>query len=483
MIAWLAAFGLVVAFVLLARAFGLTERSRQVLETTRASMAVMRADSMSDAQKEAALQSNALALFRAFFVIAGGLAAAMLLPAAALWIVDRLGWLSFDRVLAVSLSPAFLLISGTLAIIGLLAGSSSGEREGYSTLDRALHRIAFATYEVQADLADIEDRLFDARLGSCSSERPVFITSLPRAGTTLLLECCAAMPEFASHSYRDMPFVPIPCLWGTFSASFRREGRLQPRAHGDGMQIDFDSPEALEEVLWIKFWEEQYLTDRIRPWPARPRKEFTAFFARHMRKIIYVRRGGQAAGVRYISKNNLNIARVPLLTQMFSDATIVVPIRSPLDHASSLLEQHRQFLALHARDPFASRYMRAIGHFDFGAHLRPVDFDGWYDRRLSKDAATLGFWLEYWVAMYRHLLAADARLVHVLDYDALCADPVPGLRRLADRLGCRDADGLLAAASRIRPARPRTIDTAAVAPEIVREAESLYEALREAAAR
>ena len=336
-------------------------------------------------------------MFKSFLTLSTGLGVAALLPAAALWLCDRLGWLSFDRVLAVSLSPAFLLVSTAAVIATLLLGSRSAaaDAEGYSGVDRALHRVAFATYEVQADLADIEDRLFASHLGSITNQRPVFITSLPRAGTTLLLECCAALDEFASHTYRDMPFVMIPCLWSSFSGAFRREGQLKPRAHGDGMQIDFDSPEALEEVLWLKFWEKQYRADRVVPWPSRPRQEFTTFFARHMRKIAFVRRGDRADGVRYISKNNLNIARIPLVRQMFPDATIVVPVRAPLDHCSSLLQQHRQFSELHARDAFASRYMRAIGHFDFGEHLRPVDFDRWYDGRAQKDALTLSFWLEY----------------------------------------------------------------------------------------
>ena len=121
MISWLGAFGLVVAFVLLLRAFGLTERSRQVLETTRASMAVMRASSMSDEAKEAALQANARTLLRASVVLVFGLAAALLLPVAVLWVFDWLGWMEFGRVLAVSFSPVFLLISGAVVVVGLLA--------------------------------------------------------------------------------------------------------------------------------------------------------------------------------------------------------------------------------------------------------------------------------------------------------------------------------------------------------------------------
>ncbi len=483
MTSWLAAFGLVAAFVVLARALGLTERSRRVLATTRDSMAVMRAASLTDEQKEASLQANAIALFKSFLTLSAGLGVAALLPAAAIWLGDRLGWLSFDRVLAVSLSPAFLLVSTAVVIATLLLGrrSTAADAEGYSGVDRALHRIAFATYEVQADLADIEDRLFASHLGSIANQRPVFITSLPRAGTTLLLECCAALDEFASHTYRDMPFVMVPCLWSSFSTAFRREGQLKPRSHGDGMQIDFDSPEALEEVLWLKFWEKQYQADRILPWPSRPRQEFTTFFARHMRKIAWVRRGVRAEGVRYISKNNLNIARIPLVRQMFPDATIVVPVRAPLDHCSSLLQQHRQFSELHARDAFASRYMRAIGHFDFGEHLRPVDFDRWYDGRAQKDALMLSFWLEYWVAAYQHLLTMDRALVHFLDYDRLCADPVPGLRRLAERIDCRDTDRLVASAKGIRPARTRSIDTTGVPPEPLRQAQETYDALCAAA--
>jgi hypothetical protein len=483
MTSWLAAFGLLAAFVLVARALGLTERSRRVFATTRESMAVMRAASLTDEQKEAALQANAIALFKSFFTLSTGLAIAALLPATVLWLCDRLGWLSFDRVLAVSFSPAFLIASGAVVIATLLWGGrpATPDAESYSGVDRALHRVAFATYEVQADLADIEDRLFASHLESVTNQRPVFITSLPRAGTTLLLECCAALDEFASHTYRDMPFVMVPCLWSSFSGAFRREGQLKPRAHGDGMQIDFDSPEALEEVLWLKFWEKQYLADRVVPWPSRPRQEFTTFLARHMRKIAFVRRGDRAEGVRYISKNNLNIARIPLVRQMFPDATIVVPVRAPLDHCSSLLQQHRQFSELHARDAFASRYMRAIGHFDFGEHLRPVDFDRWYDGRAEKDALMLSFWLEYWVAAYRHLLTTDRALVHFLDYDRLCADPVPGLRRLAERIDCRDADGLLASAEGIRPARVRSVDTTGVPPELLRHAQETYDALCAAA--
>lgn len=64
----------------------------------------------------------------------------------------------------------------------------------------------------------------------------------------------------------------------------------------------------------------------------------------------------------------------------------------------------RDFLRIHDEDTFACEYMRGIGHYDFGANLCSIDFAGWIDVRQSRDAESLAFWLEYWVATYRHLL-------------------------------------------------------------------------------
>ena len=65
--------------------------------------------------------------------------------------------------------------------------------------------------------------------------------------------------------------------------------------------------------------------------------------------------------------------------------------------------------------------------------------------------------------------------------DRLCADPVPGLRRLAERIDCRDADRLLASAEGIRSARARSIDTSVVPDALLRQALDTYTALCEAA--
>jgi hypothetical protein len=474
---------LVVGFVVLIRLFGLVEKSGDVATIARRSFGVIRSSALSDAAKETALQKNAKQLLRLSFVLACGGVTAVLLPAGLLWVCDRLAWLSLKAVFSVAISPVFLITSSVLALVVVrVPRRKTPGRTDYSALDRSLHRVAFKIYGAQAALADLEDRLFAGQLAVCKTDRPVFITALPRAGTTLLLECCAKLPEFACHCYRDMPFVLLPCLWARFSATFQQAGERRERAHGDGMFIDFDSPEALEEVLWKTFWPQHYRSDRISPWQDEADGEFRAFFRSHMRKIILLRGGQGAHMARYVSKNNLNLARIRMLRRLFPDSVIVVPFRQPLHHAASLLEQHCNFLRLHENDPFACEYMRAIGHYDFGKNLCPVDFGGWIDEWQSQDAQSLAFWLKYWVVTYRHLLTQSDDLF-LLSYEALCEDPETGLHRLAEAIGSKHGDVLVSSAATWHSPRAREVDTGSVAPSLVKEAHCLYATLKETALR
>jgi len=471
---------LVLAFIVLLRRFALVEKSSEVLTITRRSLAVIRNAELSDERKENALQDNAKQMLRLSFVLTAGGAAAVLLPVGLLWVCDRLGWLSLAVVFSTAVSPGFLIGSGLVALLAiLLPASKEGSRKtDYSALDRVVHRVAFRTYGVQTSIADIEDRLFARPLGVCQVDRPVFITALPRAGTTLLLECCAKLPDFASHCYRDMPFVLVPCLWSRFSAKFQLSGELRERAHGDGMLIDFDSPEALEEVVWKTFWPRHYRNNRITPWRNQEHTEFEEFLRRHICKIILLRRGAKASTARYVSKNNLNIARATWLHRHFPKSTIVVPVRAPLQHAASLLSVHVNLCRIQAEDSFASEYMRAIGHFDFGEDVRPIDFDSWFETRKSVDTQELAFWLEYWVASYRHLLQNDSGWVHFLDYDGLCERPEQGLRALADLTETRHPDKLLSAATTIHPGSTREVDMSVVPRSLLAEANYVYDELR-----
>lgn len=350
----------------------------------------------------------------------------------------------------------------------------TGAGGDYGRVDRFLHTIAFKGAGLQKVLADLEDQMFKRDLDGIVVERPVFVTSLPRAGTTLLLEVIASLPGFATHTYRNMPFILCPMLWERIAAGFRKAGSRRERAHGDGVVVDFDSPEAFEEVLWQAFWREKYRDDRIVPWTAEDRDdEFEDFLRRHIAKILRLHGGG----TRYVSKNNANIARLDLLRAIFPDGSLVVPFRAPLQQANSLLRQHRRFLEIHKDDDFARRYMEGIGHHEFGRTLRPIDFAGWLERE-ARDSTTLDFWVTYWTHVFEQVLERTDEIA-LIDYDRMCDEPAPALERLAERLGL-DAGALRPQAERFRPPRPYN-DADEVDPATRARADHVYRRLQEAA--
>ncbi len=246
------------------------------------------------------------------------------------------------------------------------------------------------------------------------------------------------------------------------------------------MLIDFDSPEALEEVIWKAFYRKHYQSDRIIPWQEIEDEEFGDFFKNHMNKIILLRGGGRVSTNRYISKNNLNIARVQVLRQIIPDSIIIVPFRQPLQHAASLLTQHRNFMKIHAEDPFARDYMRDIGHFDFGENLCPVNFDGWLDQQRSQDPEKLTFWLEYWCATYKYLLRETNNIIFI-SYEELCENPTSCLKSLAQAVGCKNMNDLLKRADTIHPPRARQIETKIIDQTLLEETEKIYSILLESA--
>ncbi|MEN8251639.1 MAG: sulfotransferase [Bacteroidota bacterium] len=349
----------------------------------------------------------------------------------------------------------------------------------HSQIERILHDLAFKPWYPRVALSNIESRIYKRQLADVSVEKPVFITALPRAGTTLLLELCVGNNEFASHTYSDMPFLMTPLLWNRFSRNFQKSGTLNERVHGDGILVNVNSPESFEEIIWKEFWPSRYKEERIIPWTESSYSDFEDFFLDNMRKIIFLRRKEEKQ-VRFISKNNLNIARIGYLGGAFPDSTILILFRSPLQHASSLLKQHRNFLRIHKEDSYAKKYMEDTGHFDFGQNLRPVDFDGWLSKEHISDPNTLSFWLRYWISAYRYLLNGANDRVRFFSYDSLCDDPQSGLERLGGILEVKNIGLLMSNVDRITAPKPHAVDVDDIAPNIIDQAEDLYLELQNA---
>ena len=114
-----------------------------------------------------------------------------------------------------------------------------------------MHRLALGSKTLRRISFDIEKLLSrEKQKGSPSEVAPVYVCGLARSGTTMLLRVLDQVGSLASLNYRDMPFVMAPNLWKRLSGFGAKEAHLSERAHGDGIEVGYDSPEAFEEIFW-----------------------------------------------------------------------------------------------------------------------------------------------------------------------------------------------------------------------------------------
>ncbi len=455
--------------------------SHRAMKTMMAGLSAMTDSELDDDAKEVAVRRAGLGLIVASFSILWRALAALAVAAAPIFLADKFALASQDAILTLMMRWDYILIVCVVAGIGVevvrrlrrsSANRKAAETSLYSTADRFFHMVAFSSPAVLRSASWLEDRL-TARAAPAPSAPPVLVTSLARGGTTALLNALNELPEVATHTYRDMPFVTAPSLWNRLAGGNRRGVARRHRAHGDGLEIDLDSPEAFEEVVWQMYWPEKYGASSIAPWTAADRKpDAERFLERHMAKIVRARlsrnKAKSAQAARYLSKNNANIARIPYLAEAFPDCRIVVPVRRPENHAASLLRQHRNFVALQTEDDFIRRYMRDIGHFEFGLIHKPIQFAGFEAGRHDPDSHD--YWLDYWVHAFRDILRHRDRCIFVLQ-DDLRAAPQQTMTQLCAALDL--APGRVNFTSHFR-ATPDRSPTGLYDQQLYAEAAALY---------
>jgi len=352
----------------------------------------------------------------------------------------------------------------------------------YNFLDRMLHRFAFCHPIVQKTLCELENDLFRRELKTIDSRQEVFITGLPRAGTTLMLELLHATGEFQTYTYRNMPFILSPLLWNKLSRSFRKAGTRQERAHGDGMEISFDSPEAFEEVVWLT-----HMADKIVQGKALATlsaddiaEEFGDAVKYSVRKVLALAKQVEPGSrqLRYLSKNNANISRMDALLKLFPTSSILVLFRNPLAHISSLARQHERFLQKHASDTFSKQYMRWIGHYEFGENFKPIDFDGWLSDTELPLRVDETMWMRYWNAAYSYALNHKTTNVCFVDFDRLLEDRAASLERIARPLSLENEKALIDAARTLRSPTTQPVNMSTCPQDDWSRAQDIYSQLK-----
>lgn len=454
-------------FLLAIRWLGVVRLARSAVASSQKAVDVLRDKQIDDRQREKELQNASLKLFGFFIGILWRSILALCASFAPILLASLLGLATIEDVIRYLSRWDVIAITTAVFVLGYFlclrraTSAKKGFKANYSVLDQLLHRIAFSSPAVQLTAADIEKRVLGSTYGRVAAERPIFITSLPRAGTTILLEALSRFPSTATNTYRDMPFLLAPILWSRVSRGFHKHIAARERAHGDGVQFSYDSPEAFEEVLWRSFWPQKYTDSGILLWGAEDYlSDAGAFLGEHMKKIISLRRPDRTADGRYLSKNNANIARLDLISRMFPQAKILVPIRHPLEHAVSLLRQHRNFIDLHQTDAFIRSYMADIGHYEFGELHRPIAFPETEALLSNRDPLQLDYWLAYWIAAFEHLRTRREQVI-LVSFEALCRDGNSMLRDICAQLEIPE-EGLLDTVASIfkAPPPPRAESTA-----------------------
>ena len=217
---------------------------------------------------------------------------------------------------------------------------------------------------------DISDNL------KISFENHIFITGLPRSGTTGLLNFLYSSKKFASLIYEDMPFILAPNLYSLIVK--KKSLRKKERLHKDSLFYNLKSPEAFDEVF-LSCFKKKIL-----------KKELIKFITLVLLKC---------KKKKYLSKNNYNYKRIKLILNTLPNSKILIPFRHPINQAISLYTQHLKFIDLQKKDPFILEYMNFLGHHEFG-----LNHKSWNKSFKYSNKGELNYWLEQWNLFYKKII-------------------------------------------------------------------------------
>ena len=245
--------------------------------------------------------------------------------------------------------------------------------ENYSRIQKFLHDFVLGNKFINKSVYEIEKIIY-LKNKKIKNKSHVFITGLPRSGTTSLLNFLYSSNQYASLTYKHMPFILSP----NFSKLFHKKNlSKKERLHGDGISYDINSPEALDEIFFN--YDKEFIKNEL---------------INYIKLILLSENKN-----KYLSKNNLNFKRIDLINSILPISTFLIPIREPLQHANSLLNQHLNFSQLQQKNDFIRRYMNYVGHNEFGLNHKP-----WNNPINFNNLNDINYWLEQWCLFYQNIL-------------------------------------------------------------------------------
>lgn len=252
--------------------------------------------------------------------------------------------------------------------------------QNYKFYEKLLHELILSNENLKKSMFLLEKYFISKKIFNWSENKHIFITGLPRSGSTALLNFFYKTEKFASLTYKDMPFVLAVNLFKFVNESKSIEV-FKERAHKDGIFYSKSSPEAFEEIFWNTFKE----------------KTDTHYFITYLNLIL-----NKYNKSRYLSKNNYNYKRIDFIKKKFPNSLLIILFRDPLQTSYSLLKQHQRFIQLQKKNNFIKKYMIWLGHTEFGESHKY-----WFKPNTYKDTKSINYWLEQWLLFYKNLLALN----------------------------------------------------------------------------
>ena len=244
--------------------------------------------------------------------------------------------------------------------------------QNYSFIQKILHDLVLSNKFINKSLFEIEKIIY-IKKKNFKNQPHIFISGLPRSGTTSLLNFIYSSNQFASLKYINMPFILSP----NFSKLFNKKNTVKKeRLHADGIYYDMNSPEEFDEIFFSN--DEKYIKNEL---------------LNYIELILF-----SENKIKYLSKNNLNYKRIDLINSLLPNSIFLIPIRDPVQHSYSLLSQHFHFSKLQKKDDFIRRYMNYLGHNEFGLNHKP-----WNKPENFYDLNNINYWLEQWTLYYKDI--------------------------------------------------------------------------------
>jgi hypothetical protein len=271
---------------------------------------------------------------------------------------------------------------------------------------------------------------------------PVYVTGLARSGTTVILEMLNQHKDLASHRYLHMVIPYAPHWFQKLADNIPIMTEPSERLHKDGLFVNKNSPEAVEEIFWQKYFDnalDESLSNLLDNSTSNP--SFEAFYKANIKKLLRNRNAE-----RYLAKNNYNVTRMEYLLKIFPDSKFVIMVRNPFDHIASLAKQDAIFKEMEANDPRLLEWTKLIGHREFGSDKVCVNVDNngkvqtIREKWKNKDTYVEG-WAIYWASIYDYVhrqMSENPRVKNaalLIRYEDLCDSPNDVIDRIVNHIG------------------------------------------------